>query len=350
MSQSSLSEAIQDAGLTVKKGVKISTREDLEGRNMDGSNLWLYRWAANSHKNYQIVSRGKGVRMLADSAKGLPAIIVGVGPSLDKSIGAIKAAVGRAIIISTDAAFRALMANGITPDIVFSFDCKPEQRFLWEHVPAHNVPILLDSCAHPDTIASWKGPILFYNHWHQTDELSRIILPHVYPLIGQVPSGGTVGNSALLLSQILGCSPAIAVGMDFCYEADGDAWRYRASDYRYERLTNLQGSEIAGQWKLTEIKQLYDNDQRFARSTIKNFMGVDYRMDPELEYYHETFLKFVSHFKIQTINASPAGALKDAVMTMTAEEAILRFCPPAQPHVPFFELIKQIGPDPRVAA
>ncbi len=340
---------MKDAGFTVKKGVKISTRDATEQRDIAGSNLWLYRWAMNSYKNFPIVSRAKGVRMLGDSAKGLPAIIVGVGPSLDESISAIKKAVGRAIIISTDAALRALLANGITPDLVLSFDCKPEQKMLWESIPPHNIPMLFDSCAHPDTIASWKGPVLFYNHYHQADELSRMILPHIFSTIGQIPSGGTVGNSALLLSKILGCEPSIVVGMDFCYEKVSDsAWRYRAADYKFERRTDLQGSEIAGSWLPTEIVELYDNDNRLARSHPVSFMDVEYKMDPELEYYHKTFLQFVSHFKIQTINTSPHGALKDAVATMSIEDAIFRFCPPEAAHVPFFEIIKQIGPDPRV--
>src|SRR5664279_471183 len=102
MSQSSLSEQLKEAGIPVKRGIKVATQEG-DGMTTAGSNLWLYRWAANSYKNYPIVSRAKGVRLLSDTAVGMPSILVGIGPSLDESIDSIKRASGSAVIISSDA-------------------------------------------------------------------------------------------------------------------------------------------------------------------------------------------------------------------------------------------------------
>lgn len=335
MSQSSLEKELQDAKIDVKRGVKV--RPEAIGENMTktASNIWLYRWAKNSYRNYPLVEKSKGVAYLLDSAKGMPAIVVGVGPSLDHSISAIKAAKGRAFIISTDAAFRALLANGIKPDIVISYDCKPEQKLLWADIHPHDVPILFDTCAHPDAIASWTGPVLFYNHFHQADQLSELILGHVNSHIGQIPSGGTVGNVALLLTKALGCSPAIAVGMDFCYAQEGAQWKYRARDYKWNQET--------GEWTPDEVKLIYDNSERLGRSYLKDFKGQTYRMDPELAWYHDIIIGFISHFKIETINTSPAGALKDVVATMPIEAAIERFCLAEAPAITFHKLIADIG-------
>lgn len=360
MSQTSLEDQCKAQGIPVKRGVKVlATHGEKRTMAQTGSDIWLYRWAKNSYRNYDLVSRGTGVTFLADTFKGLPSIVVGVGPSLDASIPALKEAVGRAIIISTDAAFRALMANDIRPDLVLSYDCKPEQALLWESVPAHGIPMLFDSCAHPDVIWSWRGPILFYNHWHQGDELSRLILPHVFPKIGQIPSGGTVGNSAALLAKILGCEPVIAVGMDFCYQAQTfidphptkesavTSWRYRARDYRHERVTDLQGIEIKGEWKPDEVKVLYDNDERIERSFPVTFKGVQYQMDPELQFYHENFITLSKAFKVPVINCSLDGALKDVFATMPLETAINRFCL-EKPCFTVLDNLTSLAFDPRV--
>jgi len=321
MSQSSLKERFEDLGVIVKRGVKVPNRG--EGKQRDareyGSDLWLLRWANNSYRNYELVTRAKlGVSQLVQSAVGVPSIVVGIGPSLDESIKYLSEASGKALIIATDAAFRPLMAKGVRPDLVLSFDCKPEQGLLWQSVPDHDVPILFDSCAHPDTIASWKGPVVFYNHYHQTDELSQYILPHVFPHIGQLPSGGTVGNVAILLSKVLGGDPSIVVGFDFCYGKSEKGWRYRAADYI--RVPT-------GSWIQAELKDLYDNDERVVRSFERTYQGVTYRQDPELEYYYKTFLSFLPHFKIKAINTAMEGALKDSVESLPLDLAIKRFCP-----------------------
>jgi hypothetical protein len=342
MSQSSLETQFREAGIPIKQGVKIAHRENGDNSfRQAASNIWLYRWARNSYDNYSLIQRANGVRMLADSCAGIPSIIVGVGPSLDECWPALKAAAGRALIIATDAAFRPLLANGVRPDLVLSYDCKPEQQLLWNDIGHHGILGLFDSCAHPKAIASWQGPILFYNHFHQADELSQFILPHVFPSIGQIPSGATVGNTALLLSKILGCTPTLAVGMDFCY-GYGDpykkqGWLYRARDYRKE----------AGQWIPGEVKELYDNDERVSRSFDVKIKDSSFRMDPELKFYYDTFLGLVTHFKVDTINCSPDGALKDSVATMTLEVALNRFCATERRTVLFDALMTQLGPDPR---
>jgi hypothetical protein len=327
MSQSSLEEQFKEAGIPVKRGVRVIA-EKSPTRSKYGSNLWMHRWAANSYRNYPVVSRAKGVYYLMDACKGLPCFIVGVGPSLDDDVDKLKRAVGHSIIIATDASFRVLMAKGIRPDLVISYDCKPEQRLLWEDIPGeHGVPALFDTCAHPNAIASWKGPVLFYNHFHQTDELSHFILPFVFPHIGQIPSGATVGNAALLLSNIMGASITIAVGMDFCYgygEKQGkQGWRYRATDYRWK---TDRAAGVPDGWEKGETTVLYDNDERVGRSFPTKIKDVEFRMDPELSFYHEVFVNFVNHFGIATVNTATRGALKDLVPTMPIDEAITKYC------------------------
>jgi hypothetical protein len=121
--------------------------------------------------------------------------------------------------------------------------------------------------------------------------------------------------------------------MDFCYghqEKEGkSSWRYRAKDYRWEEN---RGAGLEDAWVPTELKALYDNDDRLARSFMLKSMkagqetGEEFRSDPELEWYLETFLKVMPHFKVNVVNCSPAGMLKNHFETLPLGEAVQKYC------------------------
>lgn len=303
-----------------------------------GSDLWHSRWCHNVFQNYPILSKSYGARFLHESCKGMTAFVVGVGPSLDESIKDLKAAKGRSVIISTDAALRALLANGITPDLVISYDCKEDQKRLWEGVTA-KISGLFNSCAHAKSIESWPGPILFYNQYHTQDELCQRILPDVLPELGQIPSAGTVGTMAVMAAHLMGCDPICCVGMDFCYAQDGKGgWQYRAQDYQWVHSQPDKG--LPGRWEPTEIKELYDNDERVSRSfEVKDESGAAFKSDPELKWYLQSFVNLCGHFKVPVVNCSPLGLIpstiewgeedikpQHVIHRMTVADAILQFC------------------------
>ncbi len=348
MSQSSVEEQIKDlqsAGFPVRRGTRMDPKDHIDPVNdkpQFGSQLWLSRWSRNVFRNYPILSKAFGARFLHEACQGMPCFVVGVAPSLDHAMVDLKAAQNRSIIISTDAALRALLANGITPDLVISFDCQDEQKRLWETVK-EAPPCLFNSCTHPESIASWPGPVLFYNQYHTQDDLCKLILPTVLPELGQIPSGGTVGTMAILAAHLMGCSPICLVGMDFCYasaesfQGRAPSWRYRAKDYRF--ITN-RGVGIPDEWRPTEIKELYDNDERIARSfVVKGEDGKEFRSDPELVFYLESFKSLVPHFNIPVVNCSPDGLIPHAleqdidgekapftIEKMTVTQAVEKYC------------------------
>jgi hypothetical protein len=290
---------LENAGFPVRTGTR-SFRSEKGGADIKATDSWLHRWAKHSAQNYALISGSRGVRFLRGSCEGMPAVVIGIGPSLDLHFDVLKALKNRAVLISTDAAYSPLMANGVVPDLVISFDCKKEQSSLWEGMPT-KVPMAFDSCAHPDVIASWDGPKLFFNHWHTTDEFSEKLLPYIYPHLGQIPSAGTVGNMALQLAMVLGCKKIASVGMDLCYAKQGDGWAYRCRGYKWEN----------GQAKPTDLIPLYDNSERVSRSFLKPMGTVadpdkkmieqskelGYRTDPELAIYAKSFLNIVQAFK-----------------------------------------------------
>ncbi len=354
MSQSSMSEQIKElasAGLPIQihKGTRTVHREpEAITPHTVGSDLWYSRWSHNAFRNYPITSKSFGIRFLAEAAHGVPAFVVGIGPSLDESIKELKQAKGRSLIISTDAALRALLANGIEPDLVISYDCKDDQNRLWQGV-TQPIPALFNSCAHPNSIQSWPGPILFYNQYHGADELCSRILPDVLPNLGQIPSGGTVGTMAALAAHAMGCDPICAVGMDFCFKQVGDKWRYRAQDYAWVAGSN-RAAGLPDGWEPTEIKELYDNDERVERSfAAKGDEGKEFKSDPELTFYLESFVDILPHFKVPLVNCSPDGMIPAKLFpVMTVDQAVSLYCKSElQGGRSVIKYLSRIAPNPR---
>lgn len=329
MSQSSIEMQVKDladAGMTVRSGARLHrTTETAPETLSEIGETWLIRWARNACRNFTVISKGVGIKYLYDACGKIPAFCVGVGPSLDRAMNDLKLARGRAVIISTDAALRALLANGITPDLVISYDAQEIQKKLWETIPTPlRIPCLFSSCSHPASIDSWPGPVLFYNQWHQQDELCKTLLPGIYPHIGQIASGGTVGNMALMAGTILGCDPVCAVGMDFCYAPnEKGVMQYRATDYRWMPENGFNPAK----WEKFEIAELYSNAKRLQRSKVIEAGGRSFTTDPELELYLDVFERVLPHFKVPVVNCSPDGMLPHSMFPpMTVLEAVQKYC------------------------
>ncbi|MCR5733512.1 MAG: DUF115 domain-containing protein, partial [Lachnospiraceae bacterium] len=84
-------------------------------------------------------------------SKDIPVIVVSSGPSLSKNIGDLKAAVGKALIISVDSAMPVLLHEGIVPDMYASID---GMKFLahFKDEKTKDIPILTALSATPGAI------------------------------------------------------------------------------------------------------------------------------------------------------------------------------------------------------
>ena len=96
---------------------------------------------------------------LFDKFKGIPAIVVAAGPSLDKNIDLLKKIKGRFPIIAVDTALRHMIANGIKPDIVCAADSSYENSLDFVGVEDETEVILAaELMTHPDIFKVFKGP------------------------------------------------------------------------------------------------------------------------------------------------------------------------------------------------
>lgn len=311
-------DELKASGVEVQKGQRTANNDSLDQVNKNIIARWLTQWYKQAVLNYPLMSKLSGVHMLTMAAKGLPAIVVGIGPSLDEELEQLVKlkASSRAIIISTDAALKPLLAHKITPHLVISFDCREEQASLFEGLETSELTLLISSCTHPKTLQAWQGSILGFNMDDPMVELCNVFLPTVYPNLGCIPSVGTVGNEAILLAWIMGCTTIMLLGMDLCYKQGPTGMRYRCTDYKTVHQNGIDHFEA------TENKLLYDNDLRVKDVFEVEVKGRVYTVDPELDLYRKIILRMIGKYDLPVINCSQGGILQEFVVSSSLAEAM----------------------------
>jgi hypothetical protein len=321
-------KGFKEAGLPVNQGTVVAHKPGVKGANRAILEKWLPIWIRNAFKNHAIASGAAGLSYLRASAKGLPAIVVGIGPSLDQTAERVTAYQRNAIIISTDAALRPLLARNVTPHLVVSIDARPEQHVLFDDVAStEDIVLVAPSTTDAKTLQSWKdkgGQIVLFNMEHHGIEFMDLVLPHVFVQLGSMCVHGTVGNTATLLAYQMGCTKILGVGMDLCYgqEKEGEAFKYRCRDFsRVE-----EGG--AWHWQPKECKVLYDNDLRLRDAYPVELKGKKFIVDPELELYRKALFELVgSMVTVPFTNCAPGGILGSVGFhTQEIDQALLENC------------------------
>lgn len=144
---------------------------------------------------------------LAGAFEGVPAIIVGAGPSLEKNGHLLKAFKNKALIFAGGSALNAI---DVEPHFAASIDAEaPYRQFKGQ--PFAEVPFCYQSRMNPDNFSLIHGErILFPDsscdaiNWIEGEE--------------RFDGGWTVGNFITQAAILMGCSPIYFVGMDLCYQ------------------------------------------------------------------------------------------------------------------------------------
>lgn len=180
---------------------------------------------------------------------GVPAFVVGAGPSLDKNIHHLREAVSKGIVFATNSGAMALARHGIEPQVVVcieSIDCSENLKKL----PCLDKSVRAFSLsAAPASLAVGKGPLL---------PLHEAIPQYDGPLqqltgVSGVLTFGSVSTTALSLARIAGCSPIVLVGQDLAY-TDGATYAegtgYEASAARVDE----QSGRVHFDWSAERLR------------------------------------------------------------------------------------------------
>ena len=157
----------------------------------------------------------QGARLFSQF-RGIPAIVVGAGPSLQEQLPLLRKLSDRALILAGGSSVNALMDAGITPHLAAGIDPNPMQYLRLRQGSAFTVPFFFRNRMLHEALTLVSGQKLYlpggdgYNISEYFEEKLKIR--------GKVLGGGhSVSNFLIEIAHALGCGPIIMVGYDLAY-------------------------------------------------------------------------------------------------------------------------------------
>jgi hypothetical protein len=179
-------------------------------------NLFADRWLKNFEKNSNEIKRNPGVNVLTEKFRGVPSVVIGAGPSLDKNIKYLRYARNKTLIIACDAALKVVVNEGIQPDFVTALDPQADIIRFFDGVNTSALTLVAPSIVHPSVLAQWKGRVIFYNKY-APDIPVLVKIQKSAPHIGELIPGGSVLSISYCLAYKAGSNPITFIGQDLSY-------------------------------------------------------------------------------------------------------------------------------------
>lgn len=252
----------------------------------------------NIMANLSTIIRNPGIDQAYGACRGMPGVLVSTGPSLDRNIGDLAAAVGRCVMICADSALQVLYDHGIKPQATASLERLPEVAGLFTPIPAEwrrdvwlaGTPVIM-----PEVYSVWSGPtVIVYRRFAHFDWLG---IPK-----GTLAVGPSCSNLAFKVLEALGCDPIILVGQDCSF---------RSADQ-----THAAGASGITQLNLAQDKLFQ------VKGNTEEWVSTDHIFD----LYRRTFVTDVAGYRGTCINATEGGAFIEGTVVMPLREAIARHC------------------------
>jgi len=183
----------------------------------------------------------EGIKSLKDKAKGLTAVIVGAGPSLDKDIEILAKNKDKFIIIAVDAAVKPLLKHGIEPHFATSIERgNIYQKPFWEGLPPINTQLVYFPVVHPEVLSLFPGPLrpVYRNYTYFG------YFEYSWPK-GMMHSGGSTSHLANRLAVHLSCKEIVYIALDNSYEKHPteDSYRSHCNSLGYEEWAGFHPIE-----------------------------------------------------------------------------------------------------------
>jgi hypothetical protein len=171
--------------------------------------VWIQDLLANIH----LLAEHPTFLALAGKYRGVPAFIVGAGPSLGKNGKFLADAAQKGIVFAVNSCAGALGSYGVEPQVLTCMESIDVSHLL-EQAPCIDRAVRAFSLtAHPNTMRTGSGPAL-----PVFESIPQLNGP-LQALLGfrGLAVAGSVSTLAFSLAQRLGCSPIVLVGQDLAY-------------------------------------------------------------------------------------------------------------------------------------
>ncbi len=242
----------------------------------------------------------QGVNQLEGKFKGVPAILVAAGPSLEKNAHYLKEAKGRTVIICADTVLGYLLARDIIPDFVVSVDPQATTFSKYEGV---NIPEEIALVFHPacndQIFKRFPGPKFVTETKMLIYQWLNEFFQEKGSLEGDIQCQMHMGFN---LAKLMGCDPIIITGQDLCYT---------------DSLMHVKGGSY-----LTEAEEAIHVAQGMV---TKNIFGETVKTYPVFWTYKTTFERKIEEFQGTVLNATEGGLPLKGAEIVRLTDALSQF-------------------------
>ncbi len=215
---------------------------------------------------------------LFGKAKGIPAIICGAGPSLNKNAHLLKTLSDRALIFAGGSSLNALLAQNIRPHFGAGIDPNAEQRRRIQETQHEEIPFFYRNRMFHEALKAIKGPRLYI-----TGSGGYDIAPWVESQLGiegeTIEEGHNIVHFCTEIARSMGCNPILFVGLDLAF-TDNVSYasgvngsltkKIHRDDIPIER-SDIEGKPITTLWKwVAEQEWLADFAKTYPDLTLIN--------------------------------------------------------------------------------
>ena len=270
-----------------------------------------------------------GVRDLEGLFPGIPALVVGAGPSLDKNIHLIAGISDRVVVLTTDAAAKPLQAAGVEPHFIVTVD---PQYICHHHLSGldfSRTSLVYEISSQPANLPLFAGrrfaallqDTTFHFLWDQLEDK------------GSIKGWGSVSTLAFYLAQHMGCRPILFVGQDLSFTGG------RA----FAREVEFQKNQAQGIRTEEELLARYEGQCKGSDDVIQimDIFGRPTLSTQRLQAYgHYLSRAITEDSRVPCINATGGGIFQQGVLQMSLKEALFRY---AQAECDLWARIPKVG-------
>lgn len=174
------------------------------------------RWLDHLLTNLGAVATTPLLERLRGRFRGVPAICVACGPSLDENIDVLRDVGERALILAAGSALKPLRSRGVEPHLVAAIEWRDAVLKQFDGQDVRELFLLLSAVSHPDLFRlGARGAFTELPAASPACEwLSRVL--------GAGPEfaeGGSVAHTVFSAALLMGCDPIVLVGQDLALGA-----------------------------------------------------------------------------------------------------------------------------------
>lgn len=177
-------------------------------------------WVHNNVKNAARLVDVSNAQGLIGAFKGMPAVLVSSGPSLEKNIELLSTIKDRCLVMAAGVAVRKLEKYGVTPHFMVGIDATEEEGKLHSQVRSKDIYFIYSNQVSTGSVEGYAGPKFHINY--PVDLFTADLLKFAGIRSDFFLSGPSVANTSFDILFKMGCNPIIIIGQDLSFPCEGD--------------------------------------------------------------------------------------------------------------------------------